>query len=73
MAREEEEGYYAFLDEHLPTKFTCTHSAHLPGENETEIGVAILCLQISFSQVHGVLDLFKCVQICKFTAVNLKP
>lgn len=46
--RGEKEGYYAFLGEHLPAELTCTHSAHLPGENETEIGVAILCLPNQF-------------------------
>lgn len=43
-----EEGYYTFLDEHLPAEFTRTHSAHLPDESETEIGVAILCLPNQF-------------------------
>lgn len=63
----EKEGYSAFLNEHLLMEFTCTHSPHLPGKNGTEIGVALIC-----AQAHGVIGLFKCVQMCLFTEDKFK-
>lgn len=53
VEKREEEGHNVFLNEHLPdTGFTCAHPPHLPGENGTEIGVAILCLPEQFVHRH---------------------
>lgn len=68
----EKEEYSALLNEHLLIEFTCTHSPHLPGKNGTEIGVAITSPKSICAQAHGVIGLFKCVQMCLFTEEKFK-
>lgn len=55
-------------------EFTCTHPPHLPGENGTEIGVAILCLPNKFVHKHmeslAYSNVFRCAHSLK---KNLNP